>query len=384
VAHAARRWPARENAADRALRRALALIAKGKISDAFCLLDSHGIADIARPEVLAQMVAKHPVRVESVDAVLDGVDDAPHLWVLPADIETAFRHLDTDKAAGASAWRYENLTALVPTVPFPSLAAADAAAAGAYFATRFANGALPAWVNFVFSYVQLLALRKRAPTADEPEDVRPIGISCALRRAVTKTIFANASLKETCAGHIAPQQLGVAVAAVATKLIIGLRELLDAEPSIGVFTLDISNAFNSVSRAAVLRQLSDGSVPGKIGALARLAHATLGPQAPVFAGGGSGGAPLTQLLFRSSEGVQQGSVEGSYFFAAAIQPALVALDAELTAVGGAARAGHDDVYAVGPLALVAAALSRFERALAGLGLHANLAQVGVLSRSALR
>jgi len=146
----------------------------------------------------------------------------------------------------------------------------------------------------------------------------------------------------------------VAVAAGATKLIVGLRELLDAEPSFGILTLDNSNAFNSVSRAAVLRQLSDGSVPGEIRALARFAHATLGPQAPVFAGGGSGGAPLTQLLFRSSEGVQQGSVEGGDFFATAIQPALVALDAELAAVGAAARAGHGDVYVVGPPALVAA------------------------------
>jgi len=118
-------------------------------------------------------------------------------------------------------------------VPFPSLAAG---------------------FHFVFSSVRLLALRKRAPAADEPEDARPVGISCALRRAVTKAIFANASLKETFADHLAPQQLGVAVVAGATKLIVGLRELLDAEPSFGIFTLDISNAFNSVSRAAVRRQ----------------------------------------------------------------------------------------------------------------------------------
>jgi len=47
----------------------------------FGLLGCHGTADITRLEELAQMVAKHPVRVESVDAVLDDMDDAPHLRV---------------------------------------------------------------------------------------------------------------------------------------------------------------------------------------------------------------------------------------------------------------------------------------------------------------
>ena len=46
----------------------------------------------------------------------------------------------------------------------------------------------------------------------------------------------------------------------------------------------------------------------------------------------------------SSEGVQQGMALSSLVFCIAMHPELVALDAELSAVGGCARAIMDDVY----------------------------------------
>ena len=46
-----------------------------------------------------------------------------------------------------------------------------------------------------------------------------------------------------------------------------------------------------------------------------------------------------------------------------MHPELVALDAELAAVGGCARAIMDDVYAVGPASVVYAAIERFAEAI---------------------
>jgi len=76
----------------------------------------------------------------------------------------------------------------------------------------------PAWFNFVFSSV-LLALRKCTPGLDRREDALPVGIGCALRRAVSKAVVSRASHKALAAGDFAPQQLGVAVSSGGVPLV---------------------------------------------------------------------------------------------------------------------------------------------------------------------
>jgi hypothetical protein len=74
----------------------------------------------------------------------------------------------------------------------------------------------------------------------------------------------------------------------------------------------------------------------------------------------------------SSEGVQQGFALASLSFCAGIHPELVALDAELAAFDGFARAIMDDVYACGPAWIVFPAVQRFcqsLRLLTGLESH---------------
>ena len=67
------------------------------------------------------------------------------------------------------------------------------------------------------------------------------------------------------------------------------------------------------------------------------------------------------------EGTRQGSAEAGTAACAAIQPALRAADTELKARGGFARADFDDTYLGGPPADVAAALDRFDAAIALVG-----------------
>ena len=107
-------------------------------------------------------------------------------------------------------------------------------------------------------------------------------------------------------------------------------------------------------------------------ALARLALATLAQGALIFAGDGSGGAPLCELGFRSSEGVQQGAPpESSFFFAAAIRPLLEEFDARLALHGRTVRAAQDDYYLLERPVDVFAALAGLKRRLEDLGLYAN-------------
>lgn len=64
----------------------------------------------------------------------------------------------------------------------------------------------------------------------------------------------------------------------------------------------------------------------------------------------------------SSTGTPQGMGLSSVAFAVALHPELCALDAELRATGGFARAIMDDVYACGPASMVFAAIDRFAEA----------------------
>ena len=62
----------------------------------------------------------------------------------------------------------------------------------------------------------------------------------------------------------------------------------------------------------------------------------------------------------TGDGSGQGDPASGAFQTIAMQPSLERLDAELGAVGGVARGGADDVYAIGPPAQVFAAIARFE------------------------
>ncbi|KAJ1633427.1 hypothetical protein T492DRAFT_981019, partial [Pavlovales sp. CCMP2436] len=155
---------------ERDIKAAVALLPKGTFSNAAKLLESHGLADISDPVVLQQMLTKHPRR----------------------------------------------RTAMPPS--------------HAWLASSFVNGDLPPWFYFVFCAARCVPLRKCAAQVGVAEAARPIGISCALRRGLTKEVFLNKGLRG------------------GTKLIFGVRELLE-NPHFCIAGSDIYNAFNEGDRA---------------------------------------------------------------------------------------------------------------------------------------
>jgi hypothetical protein len=343
---------------ERDIKATVALLAKGKFSDAAKLLQSHGLADIADPVVLQQMLTKHPLRRTAVPPVIPGLADTDRLVVGLTEMEESYRGLKTDKAQGASPWRYEYLIPLAPAEPFVGDAARHVLVAHAWLASSFANGDLPPWFYFVFCAARCVPLRKCAAQAGVAESARPIGISCALRRGLTKGVFLNKGLRGEIEEYLFPQQLGVLVSAGGTKLIFGAREVLE-NPSFCIAGSDIYNAFNEGDRAEMIARTLASS-PG-LAPLARLFNATLAPKYQIFVSGKGGG--LVPMGRDGESGVAQGSVEGGVAFAISIHPELQALDAELRPHGGCARAGHDDVRAVGPPWVVFPAMQRFHDAL---------------------
>ena len=270
------------------LRRVEELMARGKVSDAAQLMRSHGVASVHDPDVLDQMRAKHPRRRHDMEALPAGLQGEPRLCIEEGDVSRVFGGLPTYKGRGPSAWRYEFLRAVAHPQHFTGTQARGVLGSMAAFATTFVNGELPAWFYFVFSAVRCVPLRKSATGPGEVPQARPVGISCALRRALTKTAFQRSDVKAQLAAALAPEQLGVAVPAGGTKLVFAVREFLDASPQCCVIRLDIRNAFNEIRRSALLQHVA--RVQG-MAWLARLLHATLSWEAPVVGGGGGGGLP---------------------------------------------------------------------------------------------
>ena len=91
------------------------------------------------------------------------------------------------------------------------------------------------------------------------------------------------------------------------------------------------------------------------------------------------------LKGRSEEGQTQGSPEAGFLFAVSIQKYLVKLDRSLADAGGFARAGWDDIYALGPPDVVFPSLDVFWQEVGEhCGLERQRAKCKVYSSSATR
>ena len=342
------------------------LMARGRVSDAARLLESFGVADITDPLVLQQMADKHPGRAP--DAVMPPPPpDAPVLRVSHETLQVVCRRLDDTKAPGHTAWTNHILRVLAPTVPFQTPLANEVLPELAHFGELLLNGALPPWAYTYFAATRLVALNKHEQRLEASPDARPVGIGCCLRRTLTRAAFVPEEVQGDLREYLFPVQLAVSVPNGASLLSFSVRELMDTNKHFCVFTIDFKNAFNVIRRASCMQAVT---AAGPLARFSRMLFAFLMPKSPIYSGAQDG---LRLLPFDSEEGVQQGSVEGAPFFAVALQPLLLPVNAALAETGGAALAGADDVNLVGPPAQVFTLAEAFMAAVrAELGVDANL------------
>ena len=114
-----------------------------------------------------------------------------------------------------------------------------------------ASGKVPVSVSRHLAGGSLTALVKGKPGL--PPDIRPIAVGEALRRLTGKCLCAV--LKSKASEFFAPFQFGVACPAGAEKVIHGLRHCIEEhweEEDFVVLKIDMCNAFNLVSRQALL------------------------------------------------------------------------------------------------------------------------------------
>ena len=310
---------------------AMLLLKKGLISKAVRRINSHGIGNLEDPEVLNQMKAKYPERGHQLpSSVTKGqcVDNLTGLREVLLDLSPGV-------SAGTGGMRPEYLICLAEVWEDQQMDYLE------QFGLRYLSGQLPPWWYKVWLSLTTVALYK----TPAQNSIRPIGIEPCLARSLHKMV--NRVNRAALMKYFEPQQIVVSVAGGA-KLVNSVRMLSEANPNFVVVKCDIKNAFNSVSRSQVIKVLDSEEELRHLSWHAALSLAS-------FNALESDG----QVWGHAQEGATQGDPEAGTYFCVAWHPHIRVLDHSLSIVGGAARAGMDDLFAIGPPEVVFPALEKF-------------------------
>ena len=174
-------------------------------------------------------------------------------------------------------------------------------------------------------------------------DVRPLGIGHSLIRLAHREVMQQC--KSEVREFLEPYQLGQSQAGAA-KLVLVVRSVLDLHPNWVCVVTDIKNCYNEQNRRAVLDLLL--TTPS-LSHLVTFAAAVLAPRRTLEARGKVWGSTGT--------GHVQGDPTSSGFQSIGMQPSLERLSADCAP--GVARAGADDVFALGPRHVVLPAIQCF-------------------------
>jgi hypothetical protein len=326
-------------------------------SKAVRLLTSNGVADSTDPRIQAQMDAKFPDRKSPMPGSLDNF--APFQPYTSIEMEhytaAAVKSQPRGAGSGPDGMRPEYFHAL--SRKWQGYPESEAAELFSRFVGIYAANSLPPWYYYIATASLLIPIIKEQPAnpAQAP-DARPVQMGNVELRIVGRAV-SNAH-EERLRSWFEPQQLGTTTKGGLECLVHMTRMHLEANPTHVIVKLDIRNMFNEIKRAEIIRIFE--SQP-ELRDMVPYLFAVHSPASPVFyADGTRAGKPC-------GEGTRQGSAEAGTAACAAIQPALRAADTELKARGGFARADFDDTYLGGPPADVAAALDRFDAAIALVG-----------------
>ena len=310
---------------------AMLLLSKGLFSKAVRRINSYGIGNMEDPSVLQQMQSKYPDRGHPLPvAVTRGqcIDNLRGLRGVLLDLQAGV-------SPGTGGMRPEFLTCLAEVWNEEQMELLE------QFGMRYLTGQLPAWWYKVWLSLTTVPLYK----TPEQQSVRPVGIEPCLARTLHKMV--NSENRSVLVKYFEPQQVVVSVAGGA-KLVNSVRMLAEANPDFIVVKCDIKNAFNSVSRSRVLQVLDSEEDLKHL-----VWHAALSLASPNALESGG------KVWGQAEEGATQGDPEAGTFFCAAWHPQIRELDRVIAQAGGAARAGMDDLFVVGPADIVFPALEVF-------------------------
>lgn len=193
------------------------------------------------------------------------------------------------------------------------------------------------------------------PLAKKEGGVRPIAIGTIFHKLISSSIMAH--IKHELPGTFAPVQFGVGFAGGAENVVHGVRNALTADSERILVSLDLTNAFNSVSRIAFLEEIRT-----KFPSLLCWTWQSYGKPATLLV--------RDQKPILSKTGVRQGDPMGPFLFCLAIQHALTSVTSEKVL----SFTYMDDIYLVGHYEELAIALATLEDLLSALSLRINFAK----------
>ncbi len=247
--------PSRDLASDRAI---LSKIRTGKFSKAMSRLCSRAVSlsDGSIENVGRILQAKHPgygekagMAARVLKSVADGIDalredERIRKFVDTEVYEEVFK-ADSEITGGVDRFTMDHLKIFMGT-PFAKKAKAhhndtDENRFCSMF-TAIVN--MVAGGNFPNEITCFISMNLLIPLPKSDQDLRPIGISCLLRKVVSKLIFKNVLSSVTVKEHLQPFQLAMEQNGM-TTIIANMTHKMHSEPDYDSFFMDADNAFNS-------------------------------------------------------------------------------------------------------------------------------------------
>ncbi len=164
---------------------------------------------------------------------------------------------------------------------------------------------------------ELLCASRLVPLRKPNGKLRPIAVGELFYRLAGKAVVRT----QRRSGDLRPQQLGVGTPGGTEPIIAMLRDRLSAPDSNwACIQLDLSNAFNAISRYAVA-----SAVQRLNPALCRFMKWAYSQPSWLSIGG-------AESLLKSEQGVRQGDPMGSYLFSLGLHPLLAKMESQLTSI----------------------------------------------------
>lgn len=234
-----RKGPARvDNSVEARATRAEMLVRDGEISRAMASLTSEDLAPCSDAN-LHILQLKHPLRTHPISTY---PEPALPPMITEAVVAEALSSFARGSACGTMGLRAEFLQDSMREITPVGFATT---------LTKLVNflraGRAPASVQPFFAGANLSALIKKN------KDLRPVAAGEVLRRLVSKCVCTEA--KDSAKPIFSGSQFGVATPAGAERIIHNVRRLFSTrqfDPDFVVLKVDLTNAFNSISRARLL------------------------------------------------------------------------------------------------------------------------------------
>ena len=323
-------------------RRAVRLAHVGEYRRAMATLTSTPLAPDT-PETLEALRALHPPAPSDLPDWLPGFRPPAPLSLSSGSVVAALRGATRLAGTGPSGMSFEHLRDL--------FLGGDGLDQFVEVCSLIAQGGTPPPLVGLLASSRLIAISKETGGG-----VRPIAMGECLYRVVARAL--SIELRSELQAFFEPDQFAVATPGGCEALVWGVRAFTDAHPQTAVLQVDISNAFNSINRAAIFEGLKSSPMSGLI----PFVRSFYGFASPLYFGHEDGS--VTSLLSRT--GTRQGDPLGGALFAFGHK---VALDrAKVVADGGLFPTFADDTYILGCPNALSPAFTAYQVAMAGVGL----------------